>query len=237
MKSMTRFALYALIGSVTISGLLGVMAILSGGGDLQNRILATTSTISVASLCALSCAALWERKKERFLPVSGIALTLLAALLVIIAVWANGHNDPYMRFMICVIAFAVASSHLSLLSLANLAGGFRWGLVSAYVGDYLLAALVAWITEVGRAPSAFELKTIAILSIAVASISILIPIFHRLSASAIREAALPLTAEVMCPCCGARRPCLPGEMQCAACGGVFSVKIFGKALKNTDVIE
>jgi hypothetical protein len=228
MKSMTKSALYALIASVAVSGLLGVVAILGGGGDPQWRILATTSTISAASLCSLSCAALWERKKKQVLPASGIALTLLGAILVIGAVWANAQSEPYMKLTICVVTFAVATSHLSLLSLASLSGGFRWGLTSAYIADYVLASFITWLVVVGRPPSDFEGRTAGILSIAVASISILIPIFHRLSAASMREEEWRFAEDVMCPCCGTRQPYVLGEMTCPRCESVFAVKVVGR---------
>ena len=130
MKNVTKSVLYALIVSVTISGLLGILAILSGGGgELAGRILATTSTISAASLFSLSCAALWERKNKKALPALGIALTLVAASLVIGGVWVDVKNEAYLKLAICVISFAVATSHLSLLSLANLSGNFRWSVL------------------------------------------------------------------------------------------------------------
>jgi len=223
MKNMTKSVLYALIVSVTISGLLGALAILSGGGgDLQGRILATTSTISAASLLSLSCAALWERKKKTGLPVSGIALALLGALLVIVAVWADVNNSGYGKLTICVIAFAVATSHLSLLSLANLSDSFKPSLPAAYFADFGLASLITWAVFTDMvAPS---LKAAGVLSIAVASISILIPIFHRLSTASFQEGEPLLTEELMCPRCGTRRPYAAGEIVCARCGTVFSVK-------------
>ena len=63
MPSMTRTALYVMIGSVVLSALLGIFAILSGDwGWYELRILLTTITISGASICILACVALWERK-------------------------------------------------------------------------------------------------------------------------------------------------------------------------------
>ncbi len=224
MENLSRWALHALIVSVTISGFLGAMAILGGGGALQERILGTTSTISVASLCSLSCAALWDRKKRVALPATGVGLTLLGALLVIIAIWADGQNDVYVKIMLCVIVFAVACSHLSLLSLAQLSDGFRWSLGAAYVADLLLAGIISALVIDGSSPNEFELRVCGILSIGVASLSILIPIFHRLSARVLLEEAFAPLAQVLCPCCGARRAGLTGDLDCAECGCVFVVK-------------
>lgn len=225
--NMTKVALNALIASVTISGVLGILAILGGGGDLQWRILGTTSTISLSSLCCLACAALWERKNRIFLPGLGVALTLAGAFFVIGGIWVQTNNEPILKLTLCLIAFAVATSHLSLLSLANLSEAYRWGLGFAYAADYVLASLIAWLIVAGRDATPFELKALGILSIAVASISILIPIFHRLSANAFREEDLRLANDVLCPCCGTRREYAAGEMTCARCASVFEIKTLG----------
>ena len=228
MRSLTKFVLYALIASVTISGLLGILAILGGGGDLQGRILATTSTISAASLSSLSCAALWERKRKKVLPVLGVALTVIGGILVIGAVWANVNEQAYWKFTGCVITFAVATSHLSLLSLASLSEKFRLSLIAAYLADYGLASLIAGMI-LGASPGPFGEKAVGILSIAVASISILTPIFHKLSAASAREGARRRAGDLMCPCCGTGQPYALGEMTCASCRCVFAVKAFPQA--------
>lgn len=237
MMNMTKVALNCLIASVTISGLLGILAILGGGGDLQFRILGTTSTISLSSLCCLSCAALWERKGRVFLPVSGVALTLAGAFFVIGGIWVQSNNEPILKLTLCLISFAVATSHLSLLSLANLSEAYRWSLVFAYAADYVLASLIAWLIVAGRDASPFELKFLGILSIAVASISILIPIFHRLSTNAVWEEDLRLSNDVLCPCCGTRREYAVGEMTCARCAGVFEIKVLGKTVNPTVAVR
>jgi len=227
MKSMTKTVLYTLVASVTISGLLGILAILGGGGDLQWRILATTSTISAASLCSLSCAALWERKKKKALPVLGVALTLAGAILVIGAVWLDVKSEAYWKLTGCVVTFAVATSHLSLLSLASLSENFRWSLVAAYLADYGLASLIACMV-LGVSSGPFGEKAVGILSIAVASISILTPIFHKLSAASTREGQWQLAADVMCPCCGTRQPYALGEMTCPKCQSIFAIRVRGQ---------
>jgi len=231
MKSITKPVLYALIASVAISGLFGIMAILGGGGDLQMRILGTTSTISAASLCSLICAASWERKRKKVLPLSGIALTLLGALLLIVAIWANSQNDPYVKFMLCVITFAIATTHLSLLSLANLSESFRWSLGAAYLAVYGLASLISFMV-VEEDPGETTVKIAAILSIAVASISILIPIFHRLSAGAVSRERLQAEGNVMCPCCGSIQPRTTGEITCPKCGSVFEIRVVGSVRRS-----
>ena len=116
MKSMTKIALYMLIASVGISGVLCIMVILSRSwGEWQGRILNSTATISGASLCALSCLELWERKHKKVLPLSGLAFTLVAAGLVIVVQWFDVNNGAYWALTACTVALAVAISYLALV--------------------------------------------------------------------------------------------------------------------------
>jgi len=124
MKSMTKTVLYMLIASVGISGALCILVILSRSwGEWQGRILNTTLTISGASLCALSCAALWERKNRKVVPALGLTLTLIGASLVIGVQWFDIRNGAYWTLTICAVAGAVVSSYLALVLLT--AGGKR----------------------------------------------------------------------------------------------------------------
>ena len=124
MKSMTKLVLYALIASVAMSGVLCMLVVFSRSwGGWQGRILNTTLTISGASLCALSCAALWERKNKRVLPVLGLALILIGASLVMGVLWFDVRNGVYWTLTLCAVVLAVSASYLALVLLT--AGGKR----------------------------------------------------------------------------------------------------------------
>ena len=76
--------LYALIASVVLGALLGILTILSGRfGWLEIRVLLTTVTIAAASICGLACGAYFSTNRGKALPLAGIGLTLLAAGMIL----------------------------------------------------------------------------------------------------------------------------------------------------------
>jgi uncharacterized paraquat-inducible protein A len=107
--------------------------------------------------------------------------------------------------------------------------------VAAYLADFGLASLVTWIAfeKFKVPPSAF--KAVGVLSIAVASISILIPIFHRLSAASFKGREQPSAKDLMCPCCGTRQPYASGEMTCPRCRSIFTVNMVGQVPISSDI--
>ncbi len=173
--------LYALIGSVVLSAILGIGAIFSGRFDwIQVRILLTTVTVSVASICGLGCGACLSTGRGKLLPLAGIALALLAAVMVIGGMWIEAASELYWRLASSISVFAVATAHLSLLSMAQMARSYRWSLPAAYIAIFGVAVIiVSMIMAEPRDAGMFQLLGVA--AILDAAITVVIPIFHRLS--------------------------------------------------------
>ena len=173
--------LYSLVASVLLSAFLGIVAILSGRfGWLEIRIILTTGTIAVASICGLASGAYLGTKTGQALPLSGIVFTLLAAAMIIMGIWIEVESEGYWKLAASISVFAVACAHLSLLSMARLAEWFQWSLVAACVVIFGVASLIVVmiffeVDEMGM----FQLLGVA--AIVDAAMTILIPIFHRLS--------------------------------------------------------
>jgi hypothetical protein len=176
-----KLFLYILIGSVLLSAVLAILAILSGSwGWLQIRILLTTVIISGASICGLACAAYLATNRGRVLPVVGIALALAGAAMLIAGLLIDVRSAGYWKEAASVSVFAVACGHLALLSMARLADWFMWSLVVAYVVIFGVASLIValiWIEPVGSG----VFKLVGVAAIVDAAITIVIPIFHWLS--------------------------------------------------------
>jgi hypothetical protein len=173
--------LYALIGSVVIGALLGIMAILSGRfGWLEVRVLLTTATIAVGSICGLACGAYLSAGRGRILPLAGIALTLVATGMVIAGIWRETFSDGYWQTAVSASVFAVACAHLSLLSMARLAEWFRWSLTAAYVVILGVAGLIVLMILQERHGTGM-MQLLGVAAIVDAAITIVIPILHRLS--------------------------------------------------------
>jgi hypothetical protein len=74
----------------------------------------------------------------------------------------------------------VALSHLSILTLARLSRTYEWAMLAAYglvLGVAFLLTGMIW----GELDSAFYFRTLGVLAILDGAVTILIPIFHRLS--------------------------------------------------------
>lgn len=218
---------------VVLSAILGIVAILSGRhGWLEVRIILTTVTISVASICALANAALWESRKGKALPVAGLMLSILGAAILIAGIWLQPDDLRFWKLTGSICVLAIATSHVCLLSLAKLSGRFAWARLVAYPVVYSLALLIIlniW-TEISEEKL---IRWIGVNSILVAAVSIVIPVLHRLSASdsGSGESQQPVekseltAAEVLCPKCGAQQFKALGEIVCQYCECKFLVRI------------
>jgi hypothetical protein len=173
--------LYSLIASVSLSAVVAIVAILIGTwGWIQVRILLTMVTIAGASICGLACGAFLADRRGRTLPIAGIVLALSGAVLVIGGMWLDVKAESYWKLAASVSVLAVACAHLALLSKARLAEQFRWSLPTAYVVICGVAAIVvALIIAETQDDAMFRLLGVA--AILDAAITVLIPIFDRLS--------------------------------------------------------
>jgi hypothetical protein len=174
--------LYSLIASVVVSAMLGIFAILTGNwGELEIRIILTTVTIAGASLAGLACGAYLETgRSERGLPLGGIGLAVLAGALILLGIWVELDSEAYWKFTVIASVYAIALAHLCLLSMARLAEAFRWSLPAAFAVILGVASLISLMLlfEIDESGMFRILGVAAILD---ATITILVPVFHRLS--------------------------------------------------------
>jgi hypothetical protein len=230
--SLKKLALWFLIASVAISAALGIVAILTGNfGQFEIRIVLTTLTISAASICALASGALWEGRGQRVLPSAGIVLALLAAALLITGIWFEPHSEQFWKLTASIGVVAAATAHACLVSLAKLAQRFGWARVITLIAIYLLAFLI--VVSIYIEPQGdLGFRLIGTTSIVVAALTIMMPIFHRLSREDLSLAAGKLEtvdrglfATITCPQCGAIQPNSLTETECDKCGCRFVLKI------------
>lgn len=182
--NLKRLFLYLLIASVSLSALIGIVVILFGNfGDLETKILLTTMTVTVTSILGLACGAYYETGRGRLVPSIGIACAIVSAVLWIILIW-NGtiHEDLFVKGLMSVTLFAASCSHISLLSLARLEKRFMWARYATHATVWSLTALLLfliWSTRwhdeemVGR--------VIGVLSILIGALTVITPVFHKLS--------------------------------------------------------
>jgi hypothetical protein len=184
--NLKRLFLYLLIGSVAVSAVVGIGVILFGDfGNLEVRILMTTLTVTATSVLGLACGAYYETGRGRLLPIAGIAFTVAAALMTFLIIWdVLDDSKIFVKSAVTMMMLAVSTSHLSLLSMARLDRRFAWSRIAAFTFVSLLVGILLflmWFEPEGD--SDIVSRTIGVLSILVASVTVITPVFHKLSGS------------------------------------------------------
>lgn len=179
---------------------MGIWAILSG--DVEYRVLGTTLTVVGTSILGLACGAFLETPRSRkgaliVMPVLGIILSILSALITVWMIWTetSWRAEAVWKTLLVSTIFAFSLAHLSLLSIAQLSRRFRWALATAYVVILALASIISYIF-IFAPPSqdTMVLRLIGVLAVIDAAITVMIPIFHRLSRTEFVD--VPSIAEV-----------------------------------------
>ena len=179
-----KLFLYLLIGSVAICAVMGIVVLLFGTfGEFESKVLGTTFTITVTSILGLACGAYYEAKGAKGMPYTGIALSVIAAVLVIIVIWAHTMTgDIYAKSTVTASMLATTFGLLCLVSLATLDQRFAWSrtviIIAAVALDAILLYLI-WVNPDNE--SDFIARSIGLLSIIIASLVVVTPVFHKLS--------------------------------------------------------
>lgn len=188
MKSpnLKKLFLYLLIASVAFSALMGIGVILLGNfGETESKILLTTFIITVTSILGLACGAYLETRRGDVLPITGIVMAIASAGLWIIFTWAGGavpFEKTFVKIALTTTLLAAVCSHISLLSIARLDPKFQWSLYAAHFADWCLTAILLLIIWADlNTNSGFFGRLIGILSIIIAALTIITPVFHKLS--------------------------------------------------------
>lgn len=180
-----RIFLITLVVSVALSALIGIGVLLFDDfGYFEARVLMTTLTVTATSILGLACGACYESGRGRRLPLAGIALSIVSALALFLIIWnVLDENETYIKSTVTLVIAAIVASHLSLLRLARLDRRFAWSYPFAAICDLLLAAIILylmWFEPEGESDLVF--RTIGVLSILIAAVTVITPVFHRLSA-------------------------------------------------------
>lgn len=186
--NLKKIFLYSLIVSVALSATIGIVVILFGNfGEFETKILLTTLTITVTSILGLACGAFLETGRGRVLPVSGIAFAIASAIMWIVMIWQGTiHNDWFVKSLMSATLLAASCSHISLLSLAQLEKRFLWSRYAVHVSVWLLTALLLYfIWTNGDIDQDLMGRVTGVFGIIIASLTVITPVFHKLSASAL----------------------------------------------------
>jgi hypothetical protein len=222
-----RLALKSMIVSAVATAAIGVLVVLFGQFNWFGlRILLTTFVVSATSLAILANAAYAAKHSMNAVSGSGAIFSILAGALILFGLWVEVNEDAYWKLTASTSVAAIGFSHFALLSLAALASRFAWvrvlaGLLIASLAGLLLIAI--W----GEGGGDEVLRLIAAAAILVALISILTPVFHKLSSSEPADRPRPISrmVEITCPDCAAPMTVWLGESRCSSCGCQFNLTI------------
>jgi hypothetical protein len=182
-----RIFLYTLICSVTISAVIGIGVLLFGDfGEFETRVLMTALLVTSVSVMGLACGACVEAGKGRIVPLAGITFSVLSGILWMIMLWSSfeSRNDIFIHSVMSATVLALACAHISLLSLATLDRRFLWSRIAVHIFVWLLTTLLLIIFWTDIDPSQNMLARImGVLSIVIAALTVVTPVFHKLSSS------------------------------------------------------
>jgi hypothetical protein len=186
-KQLTKISLRVFIACVVVAAVMGIIAIgiPTRNWDFEIKIFLTTAIIAGASICGLVCGGCLTRG-HRILPTTGLVLTAVSASLLLVDVWAEPTSNWIWITTAVTSFYAVACAHLSMLFMANLARGYRWAYVIAYQLILGLATLLSGGIVFGLFDTGGEhyWRLTGVVSILVAAITLLVPVFHYMSRDA-----------------------------------------------------
>jgi len=231
-----RWSLFAFLGTISLSALIGMVVILFGdAGPFAEKVLVTSLTLSAFCFCTLASATLRESKGAKLLPLMGLILAILATLLTEIGIWTDTSGDSFWQITGVVIAFTLATAHVQLLLLARLEPRFRWAFGLVFFADYGIAFLISFML-LGHPDEDTTMRIVGALSILSAALTIAIPVFHKLSGNSFApifshphktpqepKEEIPM----LCPFCQTRFAHRPGKVLCPKCGGCFTLLLDG----------
>ncbi len=123
----TKIFLKVFLGFLAVTAVVAIFAVLKGDLDETDfKIIATSLTISVASVCAMSCAAFIAKKGNFKLGALGMIFAVIAAVLLIAGLWPDIDSEPYWKVTWSFIVAAFAFAHVFLLSLPKLDINHKW---------------------------------------------------------------------------------------------------------------
>ena len=212
---MKRTALKILIGSVVVSALLGIWALLAGEFDeTQVKVLLTSLCISGASILSMACAAAWDKGPWPPLPRIGMGLAIGGFGYLIVLIWAEADGEGYWKTSATLLILATGAAHAALIGLARLRNRHAW-LVPATWGCAALLAVLLIGAIWGEWDDENVWRWIGVLSILLSAGTILVPVFQRIAQA---DAPPALDGVRFCPGCGKSLEAAFGDVTCGACG-------------------
>ena len=182
-KPLRRSFLRVAIVFLALTAFVALGSVLTGEMDeLQARILGSSTTISLACVTAMACAAYRERGQHPRLADFGIGCAAVAATLMIVGIWARitvVDSEAYWKSVFLTMIWAFACAHAQLLSLPTLQAAHRWT-------QHTVVAAIVTLTTIGSYAILLEIdaewiaRVLIALAIVVALFTLVVPMLAKM---------------------------------------------------------
>lgn len=173
-------SLKVFLGFLGLTALTAIVSVLSGDfGEFEFKVLATSFTISTASICSMSSAAFIETKRRTGIGLCGIFFTSVGALFLIAGLWIEIDSEEYWKFTVTMIVAAISFAHAFLLVLPKLDDGQKWIQPMSSVTIAILSLLIVMAVW-GEIDSEGYYRFLAAVAIVLALQTLAIPILMKL---------------------------------------------------------
>lgn len=184
-REIRRRLLKVFLGFLGLTALIGIVSVLSDLGDLQFKSLGTCLTLSIASICSMSCAAFIEKKRRVALGLSGIILSVSFAILLIAGLWmwrTLVDMEVYWKTAYSLGVAAMGFAYAFLLVLPELDEKQKWiqPVSSVLIGVLTLQIVVAIWSEIQNKVY-YQLLTVVAIMVGLETVAI--PILTKLRKS------------------------------------------------------
>lgn len=115
-----RVFLWALIVSLSLSALIGIIIFLFGKfGETEEKIITTTISIGVSSVTALCCSTIFFKDKLKPLSISGMLASFAFLVIIVVTIWGNFKNHELEKSLGTSVILTITFSQSSLLLLVR----------------------------------------------------------------------------------------------------------------------
>jgi hypothetical protein len=160
------------------------------GVTAEYKPLATAFALLGANFFLIPMAFYFEKKHAKLIPLIGLLATLVTTGFTLSLIWDLApQTEAGRKIFLIIYLIALACFYLSLILRVNLIKKFQWSLPAVQVCVGMLVALYSSLIAISAKddlPSEFFYRSMTILAILITALTVIIPIFHFLSRSAVK---------------------------------------------------
>ena len=168
------------VGFLAFTAAISIAAVVTGAfNDFVARVLASSASVSAASVCAMACAAYLERGRVRWIGVAGVALAATALAMALVVIWTPSPAADLVKLVLVLVVWTVAFAHAALLLSPQIAPRHGWVPRAAVAAVASLAILATLVVIDGDFGEGFG-RLLAVNSILVALLTSVVPVVWKI---------------------------------------------------------